>query len=215
MNRKLLIAIPCYETMRVEFAESLMQLLSVLNREKVWYEVKFLTGSLVYAARDHLAKHAVNNEFTHVLWIDSDMVFPGTIIDDLEISGERDMVCGLFISRHYPYVNCIFSSLDPVDRIDKVTETDAFRIAGCGFGCVLMKTEVLKAVMINNSGKCFIPEPKLGEDCAFCMRATAAGYEIWCEPTARVGHIGAVEIWPEDGKRLRGEIQGLEGKQLK
>ena len=34
-----------------------------------------ITGTLVYAARDKIACHAINNEFTHVLWFDSDMVF--------------------------------------------------------------------------------------------------------------------------------------------
>ena len=215
MTRKLLIAIPSYETMRVEFVESLMSLMDVLNRRGIWYEVKIISGTLVYMARDNLAKHAVNNEFTHVLWLDSDMVFPGTILEDLEISGEKDMICGLFISRHYPYVSCHFNDLDPVDRIEKVTATDAFRVAGCGFGCVLVKTEVLRAVMVGNGGKCFLPDPNLGEDCAFCKRATDAGFEIWCEPTARVGHIASIPVWPEDGPRFRGEIQGLEGKELK
>ena len=215
MTRKLLIAIPAYETMRVEFVESLMALTDTLRRDNVWYDVKIISGTLVYTARDNLARHAVNNGYTHVLWLDSDMVFAGTILEDLEISGERDMVCGLFISRHYPYVNCIFSNLDPVDRIDKITQTEAFRIAACGFGCVLMRTEVLRDVMNSNNGKCFIPEPKLGEDVAFCRRAKALGYDIWCEPTARVGHIGCIPIWPEDGERFRGNILGLEGKELK
>ena len=90
----------------------------------------------------------------------------------------------------------------------------AFRVAGCGFGAVLMKTQVLRDVMIGNRGRCFIPEPMLGEDLAFCQRAAGAGHEIWCEPTARVGHIGSIPIWPEDGPRFRGEIHGLEGKKL-
>jgi WXG100 family type VII secretion target len=35
-----------------------------------------------------------------------------------------------------------------------------------------------------------------GEDTAFCRRATQCGYEIWCEPTARIGHIAHVPIYP-------------------
>lgn len=211
---KLLIAIPAYETMRVEFVQSLLALTEQLNRDKVWYEVKIISGSLTHIARDNLARHAVNNEFTHVLWVDSDMVFDGHIYEDLTISGEKDMICGLFISRHFPYVSCIFSSLDPCARIEAPEWSDAFRVDACGFGCVLMKTQVLKDVMTNNGGKCFLPEPKLGEDCAFCKRATALGYEIWCEPSARVGHVGAITIWPDDGPRFRGEIQNMEGKTL-
>ena len=37
---------------------------------------------------------------------------------------------------------------------------------------------------------------KFGEDLAFCWRANNTGAEIWCEPTARCGHIAHVPIWP-------------------
>ena len=107
----------------------------------------------------------------------------------------------------------MFSSLDPCERITEYPD-EAFRVAGCGFGAVLMKAQILKDIMINNGGKCFVPEQKLGEDCAFCMRATNLGYGIWCEPTARVGHVGRIVIWPEDVGRLRGDIQNMDGKKL-
>jgi hypothetical protein len=213
MTRKLLIAIPSYETMRVEFSRSLMALETRLNELKVWYEVKIIDGTLVHIARDRLATHAVNNEFTEVLWIDSDMVFSPEIYEDLSEHG-KDFVCGNFISRHHPYVSCIFSKLLPPERIYDFGAGDLMRVAGCGFGCVWMKAQVLRDVLMNENGQAFIPDPKLGEDLAFCMRAKKAGYEIWCDPTARVGHVASVVIWPEDGQRMRGEIQGLDGKTI-
>lgn len=209
---KLLIAIPAYETLRCEFVQSLMGLTERLHREGIAHEVKILGGTLVHVARDALARHAVNNGYTDVLWIDSDMVFEPSILEDLMMCG-KDMVCGLFISRHSPYLNCVFSSLNPVKRVDRFPE-EAFRVAACGFGCVLMKAQILADVMRHQGGKCFIPTPRLGEDCAFCERVRAEGYEIWCEPTARIGHVGPVVIWPEDAEKLRGDIQGLDGKEL-
>lgn len=212
MTMKLLIAVPCYETMRVEFVQSLMALTARLHREGIRHEVKIISGTLVYFARDNLARHAVNNDFTHVLWIDSDMVFSDSILEDLMMCGKQ-IVCANFISRHSPYLNVVFSKLIPPERITEIPD-DTFRIAGCGFGCVFMESAALASVMNNNGGKCFLPTPELGEDLAFCHRATGQGYEIWCEPTARVGHVGPVTIWPEDGERVRGEIMGLEGKKL-
>ena len=65
--------------------------------------------------------------------------------------------------------------------------------------CTMIATEILKEVQ-NRSGSCFNPERvdgiKYGEDLAFCRRATETGAEIWCEPTARCGHITHVPIWP-------------------
>ena len=212
MTRKLLIAIPSFDTMRVEFVRSLMGLTEKLHAEGVWHEVKILDGTLVHIARDRLAKHAVNNEFTEVLWLDADMVFAPKIYEDLAMNG-KDMICGSFISRHSPYVSCLFKSLLPAERITE-WGSDPFHVAGCGFGCVLMKTQVLKDVLERHDGRCFIPDDKLGEDLAFCLRANRCGYQIWCDPTVRIGHVGHIVIWPEDGDRMRGDIQGLEGKKV-
>jgi hypothetical protein len=209
---KLLIAVPCLDLIRVEFVQCVSALEKELYRNGINFETKYIPGSLVYAARDRLAKHAVNNEFDEVLWIDSDMVFDKTLYEDLRIHG-KDMICGNFISRHNPYVTCIFSSIDPIDRITDLPD-DVFRVAACGFGCVLMKAEILKQVLNTHGGKAFIPEPKMGEDVAFCKRATDCGFEIWCDPMVRVGHVGNVTIWPEDGPRLRGAIKGLDGRKI-
>lgn len=209
---KLLIAIPSYEGLQPEFVRSLTELESQLRADNVWFEIKIISGTLVHTTRDRLAQHAVKHHFDEVLWIDDDMVFDCHLYEDLKMCG-KDMVCGLFVSRHFPYVSCLFRSLIPVERIS-VYPDEAFKVAGCGFGCVLMKTQLLADVMNNNGGKCFVPDQKLGEDVAFCQRATSLGYEIWCEPTARVGHVGRIVIWPEDVERLQGSIQGLDGKPI-
>ena len=48
---KLLIAVPSRETMRVEFVRSLMHLTGWLNENKVWYEVKIISGKAVVKGR--------------------------------------------------------------------------------------------------------------------------------------------------------------------
>ena len=206
---KLLVAIPVYDSIRPEFVQSLLALEQRLQRDGIRYEVKIIAGTLVYMARDNLAKHAVNNGFSHVLWLDCDMVFGDGILDDLMTCG-KDVVCGRFISRHSPYLSTLFSSLDPVMRQDDFPD-DPFRIAGCGFACVLTSVQALRDVLFSTHGQCFVPTPRLSEDLAFCERVRKLGYEIWCEPTARVGHVGTLTIWPEDGEKLRKDILGIEG----
>ena len=217
MIQKLLIAVPCYDVMRAEFVRSLIGLMGKLTAEGLPYEVKIISGTVVHTARDNLARHAVNNGFSHALWLDDDMVFEPSILEDLTISGKTDqIICGRFVSRHNPYLPTIFKRTAPSwDRYDEDhIPQDTFRIAACGFACVLTPVKALGDVLNGFHGTCFLPERNCSEDLSFCVRATALGYEIWCEPTARVGHVGAVTIWPEDGKRIRGDIQGLEGKTL-
>ena len=190
---KLLIAIPTTDFMHADFVNSLIKLTTRLQREGIAFEVDLVAGTLVYLARNKLACKAINKEFTHVLWLDSDMVFSDSIVEDLAFCG-KDFVCGVFCSRRPPYSSCIFKSIKPAERV-KDYGKEPFRVAGCGMACVLVATEVMKKVQ-NHFGNCFTPTADYGEDLAFCWRAVSMGTEIWCEPTARVGHIAHVPIWP-------------------
>lgn len=199
---RLMIAVPTTDYLHAGFVRSLLDLMAHLNREGIKYQVCMETGTLVYLARNTLACKAVNEGFTDVLWVDSDMVFSEDIVETLSWVN-KPFVCGIFQSRRPPFCSCLFSNINKSDvkRIDDYP-TEPFRVAGCGFGCVLMKTEVIRAVMDRvGSQNCFMPTADHGEDLAFCKRATDCGFEIWCEPTARVGHIAHLPVYEEDHRR--------------
>ena len=195
MSMRLLIAIPTTDYIHADFVKSLLALTAELSRKKIEYTVGIQTGTLVYIARDKLANKAVNEKYTHVLWLDSDMVFNEQIVDDLLFCG-KEMVCGAFVSRRPPYGACVYSSIKK-NQVEKIKEfgTKPFRVDGCGFACVLVTTELIQAVQLK-FGTAFQPTDYYGEDLAFCWRAGQLGREIWCEPTARCGHITHVPVWP-------------------
>lgn len=194
---KLLIAVPCMDYMHVDFVQSLLKLCQHLQREGVRYHTEIQSGTLVYLARNKLANKAVNEEYTHILFLDSDMVFDETLIETLTFCG-KDFVCGAFQSRRAPYGSCIFSSLKPVRRV-KEYGIEPFQVEGCGMACTMISTEILKEVQStygNPFDPAIIEDITFGEDTAFCWRARKCGFEIWCEPTARIGHIAHVPIYP-------------------
>ena len=195
MSMRLLIAIPTTDYIHADFVKSLIALTAELTRKKIDHKVEIQSGTLVYIARDKLACRAVNDGYTHVLWLDSDMVFNEQIVDDLMFC-EKEMVCGAFVSRRPPYGACIYSSIKR-NQIERIKEfgTKPFRVDGCGFACVLVTTELIQAVQLK-FGTAFQPTDYYGEDLAFCWRVGQIGREIWCEPTARCGHIAHVPIWP-------------------
>ena len=192
---KLLIAIPAHDYMHIDFVNSLLGLTKKLDEEEVDYEISIHGGTLVYCARDALATKAIEGGFTDVLWLDADMVFTDTVLEDLQFCG-KPMVSGIAHGRRAPHLSCLFTEVYP--GVERFTEypSEPFKVAGCGFGCVLMKTEILKAIK-ERHGTCFFPTRELGEDLAFCQRVTEGGWEIWAEPTVRLGHIGHIRIYPE------------------
>lgn len=196
---RLLIAVPCTDYMHADFVKSLTELTNHLQREGINHEVEIANGSLVYIARDRLACKVINEGFTHILFIDSDMLFDKSIVETLCFCG-KDFVCGAFQSRRPPYGKCVYGSLKPLESV-KNWGAEPFRVKGCGMACTMISKEILAEVQ-NRYKTCFSPEmidgTKYGEDLAFCWRANECGAEIWCEPTARCGHITHVPIWPDE-----------------
>ena len=204
---KLMIAIPSLDFMHTEFVKSLCVLTKYLSCDGVDYDVVIQSGTLVYVARDNLAKKAVQEGYTHVLWLDSDMVFGEELLDDMMFCG-KDMVTGIYHARRPPHASCLFRSLDPVDRYTASEyPDDVFEIGGCGFGAVFMTTDVLRKVFAE-CVSCFAPMNRLGEDCAFCLRATACGIRIYADPRIRLGHIGHIAIYPEAEEQFFDKVQG-------
>ena len=194
---RLLIAVPTTDYMHAEFVRSLMKLTEHLQREGIRHETEIVAGTLVYLARDKLACKVINEEFTHILFIDSDMVFDESIVETLRFSG-KEFICGAFQSRRKPYGPCVYERLKPLEKIREYG-LQPFRIEGCGMACTMISAEILREVQ-NRYGTCFSPEMydgvKYGEDLAFCWRVKEIGKEMWCDPTARVGHIAHIPIWP-------------------
>ena len=196
---RLMIAIPCGDNVRYEFAESLSKLLMRLGEEGVDYDVKWLAGSLIYAAREDLAITAMDEGFSHVLWLDSDMSFTGDLFDILR-NVNKPFVTGIYRSRRSPYAICLFEDVPNAQRVIKLPD-EPFAVEACGFGCVLMETECLKKVR-SHFGTCFTPSISAGEDIAFCERWRALGNEIIAVPDAKANHITYVVLRCDDPQKL-------------
>lgn len=193
---KILIAVPSMDQVPVQFAQSLSMLYRVGD-----CSVAFQVGSLIYTSRNHLASIAIGQEYDYVMWFDSDMVFrPDTLqrmVEELE-RDNLDILTGLYFRRVYPFKPVLFSKLVPIEKgweWEEPTEIPdkPFELAGCGFGCVLMKTEVLMDVQAKFNDM-FGPLNNIGEDLSFCWRATQCGYKVVCDPSIVLGHVGHMVV---------------------
>ena len=192
---KLMVAVPTVDYVHAEFMKSLVGLTKKLATDGVKFEVKIVGGTLVYIARNRLAHLAIQDGYTHVLWLDSDMTFGPGIVDDLLFCG-KEMVCGAFVSRRPPYGPCVYSSIEDPAHMVKVEEfgTQPFPVDGCGMACVLTEVGLLSEVW-DRFDTCFRPTDSYAEDLAFCDRVKRTGGSIWCDPSVRPGHIAHVPVY--------------------
>lgn len=192
---KILIAIPCMDQVPAPFAQSL----SMIRKGEHDCAVAFQMGSLIYTSRNNLALTAFKMEADYVLWLDSDMVFQQDYLlrmMDVLTKNDLDFLTGLYYRRVQPYSPVLFSKLEAYEDMSgceweefEEIPDELFEVAGCGFGAVLIKTDVLFDVQAQY-GTMFTPISGFGEDIAFCWRARQMGYKIWCDPSIELGHVG-------------------------
>lgn len=183
---KTLIAIPAMEQMHTWTVQCLEKLRRVGE-----CDTEFIIRMQVDMARNVLAQKACEVGYDRVLWLDSDMTFEPDIMerlsDDLE---QYDIVTGLYFKRTFPLEPVIYSSIAEGKAVTfwDYPQDELFPVAGCGFGGVLMRTEVLRDL----SEPPFLPFLHLGEDLSFCVRMAEKGIKIACDSRIKMGHMGTI-----------------------
>lgn len=206
---KTMIATPCLNTVQAEFMQSVTSMNPV-------GEVRYasMQSSMIYKSRTDLGLLAIAEKQDFVLWIDSDMAFRKDLLERLTADMEgRDIVAPLFFMRNPPYEPVMYSKLrkgltpaeNEHEKLIDYPENEMFTVEGVGFGCVMMRTKVLKDVA-DRYHELFAPIPGYGEDLSFCIRARGCGYDIWVDPTIEVGHKGSIIVdkkWSKAYQKLK------------
>lgn len=178
------IGVPSGDMVHADFAMRLATL--CLNPGARTFLVNAKT-SLVIVGRNHCAEAARLAGATHLLFLDSDMIFPLDTIPRL-LQHDKDIVGAVYAQRAAP-----FHPLGITLEGEHIHVTRGLRrMKIIPAGCLMIRTSVF--------GK--LPKPWFnigiegekiqGEDYYFCDRARAAGFEIWCDGdlSSELGHIG-------------------------
>ena len=171
-----------------------------LAMEKGESQYTFIVNTLIYTARNVIARNAVNMGFDRVLWLDSDILVEPDTMTKLaaDMDQGRDYVSGVYYMRTLPTKPVVYTDVwwkvnaDNVETGSKNVEQmpdGIFEIAGSGFGCAMTSAKLLTA-MVDRYGAPFAPLMGMSEDLSFCWRVQQAGIKMYCDPAVKVGHIG-------------------------
>lgn len=194
---KTLIALPCMDTVHTVFFKSMLGL--------QWAgDVAFgiTASSLIYDARNTLAKQAIDEQCDRVLFIDSDMEFGPDAMQRLaaDMDTGLDYVSGIFFTRKAPVRPCIYEKLGYFERSEKeiapialnyneYPKDQLFEIAASGLAFTMISVDALKEVQAK-FGLPFSPMPGFGEDLSFCGRMQQLGRKMYCDSRVKIGHLG-------------------------
>lgn len=172
-------------------------LLNLVTGQKLATQVGMMGLSLVYIARQELVNAAIEQGFTHIFFMDSDMVPPADTITKL-LAHDKDIVSGMAFKRNPPFEPCFYTDMQETEqglqlRICREWEDGELKeVVACGLACCLIKLDVFKKLMETDK-KIFMPKDDTGEDVVFCIKATEAGYKIYVDTTIDVGHVASFE----------------------
>lgn len=211
---KLLIATPFYEVKAFSpYVSSLMKTVAFLQKLGIEYDYWELSGdSYIDRARNTIANTFMRNEqYTHLLFIDSDMSWDLEGFGRLLMADEDVVGAGYPCKNNWDHFSCILNCND--DGTPKVNDKGLISAWGVPTGFMKIRREVfvrLSEAMPDNyylegtedptkepvkMYNFFGRIPPLGEDISFCRRwVENAGGELWVEPRITMGHHG-VKAW--------------------
>ncbi len=154
----------------------------------------------VDALRDMAATAAQKEGYTHVLFLDADMVWPSDTLVRMLAHHDKGVVSGFYVAKTAPYYPIALRG--PVHQVDGVNvyahdkewgkDDTALRPEQVvGMGCTLVDVAIFDTL---GKRPWFAYEdnadgwPMVSEDVPFCRKAEAAGWGIWMDPTVKCGH---------------------------
>ncbi len=158
----------------------------------------------VDSLRDLALEQARSDGFTHVVFLDADMIFQ----DDLLLRILRHValdavVSGFYTLKHPPYAPVVFQGgmlsasgryriYHYDDAYDQVDTRGLRAVEVVGMGCALIPLSIVDAIgprpwfEYRNDDDDW---PLVSEDVPFCEKVRAAGFPIYLDPSITCGHL--------------------------
>ena len=172
------------------------------------FDVHFVNGTLIADQRAKLARMALQAGADYALFLDSDMRFPGDLLDCL-IARDKDIVACNYATRRLPVKTVAFSDFADLKCIYSHDRTGLEEVDAIGMGAMLVKTEVFKKLPLPWFNVSWLPSGQMyvGEDIYFCKLAQAHGFKVWVDHdlSKEVKHIGSMEFTHEHAEACRSD----------
>lgn len=193
---------------RAEFMASVLQLQASPARNLIGHITAQSGGTLVSYARNLLAEEFLNSPCQWLLMVDADMAFSAahvTVLAAAASTGKYPVitgVCATLNNTGTAAAPAVYTAQRDttgaiaqfVSQATALPSKGIHQVDGCGAAFLMVSREVLEKIP---PGEWFregvTPSGGIrGEDLAFCIRVTEAGFSIWAHCEVRPGHLKTV-----------------------
>lgn len=191
--KTILIAIPTDKYIKPETFKSIYDL-DVPIGYKI--EFQYFYGYRIDQVRNLIADWG--KKYDYLFAVDSDIILPKDSLYKL-LTANKDIISGLYIQRIEDTHNLeLYGEAGRIKYLD-IKESGIIEVEGCGFGCVLINSRVLKRMEYPHFlyTHAIDHEETFSEDYYFCSKAKLLGFKIFADTSILCKHIGEINFLVE------------------
>ena len=216
MERKVTFVCPIAEIVSPKTFQSALAAVGYAAQKGIKFvDIGVTERQLIDGARNILAEAFLATPTEWIFWMDADMVIPKDTITELfKVVDEKDakIVTGIYYQRRGRNLPVLWSRNEETagGQVTGLTTEKAkankyagafmfphkdkktpFKVHAAGFGCVLIHRSVFES--LEKPWFKFI-DKTCSEDFFFFVNAQEKGFEVWAQPTLKLGHIGDAPV---------------------
>ncbi len=200
---RVVIATPCGDEVKAEFAFSLAAMVNYTHSQRIpgleALAIMNWRTTVLPDSRNTLSQKALDDDYTHMLWIDSDMKFPHDMLSRL--LEHRVAFVGINASMRRPPYRTTALVADKEPLVTNRNSTGLEKVHRTGMGVVLHTVDILRKIRkppFFSFGYVKYKNVHRGEDYYFCEKVKKAGFQLYVDQdvSKEVGHVGEFVYYP-------------------
>jgi len=222
------IAMPCYDSVKINTMLSIFQLIQKLGQSKVEVGINTMKSPLIHQARNYLTSVFLTTEYTHMLFIDSDVEFAPEAGLRMLVA-DKDVVCTPYRVKNEQLNKSIYTVKFSDPKVIPMLPGGLVEIEAGPTGLMLIHRRVFEKIIKNRpdlkiKNKATPSAEKshkfyynffdfgfkdgyaMGEDVSFCKLARANGSKLYANiesPTAHRGEYAWVGKFGDSLKSIK------------
>ena len=206
------IAMPCYDSVKINTMLSIFQLIQHLGRSKVEVGINTMKSPLIHQARNYLTSVFLTTQYTHILFIDSDVEF-GPEAGLRMLVSDKDIITTPYRLKDERLETPRYTVKFPDPKVIPILPGGLVEIEAGPTGLMLIKRTVFEKI-IKNRPDLKIKNPvkpeadkshefyynffdfafedgyTYGEDLSFCKLARKEGFKLYANTESPTAHRG-------------------------
>ena len=209
------IAMPCYDSVKINTMLSIFQLIQQLGQSKIEVGINTMKSPLIHQARNYLSSVFLTTDYTHLLFIDSDVEF-GAEVGLRMLVADKDIITTPYRAKN-PNLNTHTYTVKFADpKVVPILPGGLVEIEAGPTGLMLIHRRVFEKIIknrpdlkIKNSANQALKETDkshsfyynffdfafedgytYGEDVSFCKLARKEGFKLYANTESPTGHRG-------------------------